>query len=81
MFSTEVIAGIVIGVSLYIIYLLWSSTRKNPYVLQPSFNLDENQREFTLEELADFNGKEGKPTYISLKNVVFDVSTSRLLSF
>ena len=30
----------------------------------------------TLEELAKNNGKDGAPTYIGVRNVVFDVSTS-----
>lgn len=78
MLSSEILYGIVMGVVLYIIYLVYSMTRKPAYNIQPSFNLNENQKEMTLDELAEFNGKDGKPTYIALKNVVFDVSTSRI---
>ena len=35
-------------------------------------------REFTPEELASFNGKEGNPIYISAHGKVYDVSKSRL---
>jgi len=36
-------------------------------------------REFTEEELAQYNGKNGKPIYIAYKGKVFDVSTSFLV--
>lgn len=29
---------------------------------------------FTLEELAEFNGKDGKPAYVAVGGVVYDVS-------
>lgn len=32
------------------------------------------QREFTLEELATFNGSEGKPAYVAINGVVYDMS-------
>ena len=35
-------------------------------------------REFTPEELASFNGKDGNPVYISAHGKVYDVSKSRL---
>jgi predicted heme/steroid binding protein/uncharacterized membrane protein len=35
-------------------------------------------REFTPEELGSFNGKDGKPAYISAHGKVYDVSKSRL---
>ncbi|EYE89114.1 cytochrome B5 [Fervidicella metallireducens AeB] len=42
--------------------------------------LDENffrqEREFTLEELAGFNGADGKPAYIAIDGVVYDVSNN-----
>ncbi len=37
---------------------------------------DENQREFTLEELSEYDGSRGKPGYIAVDGVVYDVSTS-----
>lgn len=33
-------------------------------------------KEFTPQELADYNGKEGRPTYIAYKGVVYDISES-----
>lgn len=32
--------------------------------------------EFTLAELADFDGKEGRPAYVAVDGVVYDVSDS-----
>ncbi len=37
-------------------------------------------KEFTSEELASFNGKEGNPIYISFEGRVYDVTKSRLWS-
>lgn len=36
-----------------------------------------NQRTFTPAELAEFNGKDGKPAYVAVDGVVYDVSASR----
>ncbi len=36
----------------------------------------ENQRKFTVEELSQFDGKNGKPAYIAYKGRVYDVSDS-----
>jgi predicted heme/steroid binding protein len=33
-------------------------------------------KKFTLEELAKFDGKEGRPAYIAYKGKVYDVSES-----
>ncbi|MBS7616970.1 cytochrome B5 [Candidatus Bathyarchaeota archaeon] len=35
-------------------------------------------KEFTEKELAEYNGKNGKPAYIAYKGKVFDVSSSFL---
>ena len=40
----------------------------------------EMTKEFTLEELSSFNGKEGKPVYIAFREKVYDVSKSPLWS-
>ena len=36
------------------------------------------QREFTLGELSQFNGENGKPVYVAYQGKVFDVSASKL---
>ncbi|HIP99328.1 TPA: cytochrome B5 [Candidatus Bipolaricaulota bacterium] len=35
-------------------------------------------REFTLEELARFDGRDGRPAYVAYAGVVYDVTTSFL---
>jgi predicted heme/steroid binding protein len=35
-------------------------------------------RKFTLEELEEYNGKNGKPAYIAYKGKVYDISDSDL---
>ncbi len=39
---------------------------------------DADQKEFTIEELAELNGQDGKPIYIAHQGRVIDVSNSRL---
>lgn len=35
---------------------------------------EEELREFTIEELAAFNGKNGNPAYVAVDGIVYDVS-------
>jgi predicted heme/steroid binding protein len=34
------------------------------------------EKQFTVEELAKFNGKDGRPAYIAFKGQVYDMSNS-----
>jgi predicted heme/steroid binding protein len=36
----------------------------------------EKEREFTIQELSTFNGKNGKPAYVAYKGKVYDVTDS-----
>lgn len=38
----------------------------------------EKKREFTIEELAEFDGKEGSPVYVAFGGTVYDVTNSSL---
>ncbi len=38
----------------------------------------EASRKFTLEELAKFDGKEGRPAYVAISGKVYDVTDSYL---
>lgn len=42
---------------------------------QPQLN-QPIQREFTLEELAQYNGKNGNPAYVAVNGVVYDVTNN-----
>lgn len=44
----------------------------------PSADTLKDRQEFTLEELHNFDGKEGRPAYIVLKGNIYDVTDSRL---
>jgi predicted heme/steroid binding protein len=35
-------------------------------------------KEFTLDELAGFNGKDGNPAYVAYEGVVYDVTESAM---
>ncbi|MBM7663287.1 putative heme/steroid binding protein [Bacillus mesophilus] len=39
--------------------------------------LPNNQRTFTIEELTKFDGKNGRPAYVSVNGVVYDVTNNR----
>ena len=41
-------------------------------------NNSNNVREFTLEELAQYNGLNGKPAYVAVKGIVYDVTNAKL---
>lgn len=41
---------------------------------------EEPPRYFTLSELAQYNGKDGKPAYVAVNGVVYNVSSNRLWS-
>lgn len=40
--------------------------------------MEEGQKKFTLEELKQYDGKEGRPAYIAYKGKVYDVSDNYL---
>jgi predicted heme/steroid binding protein len=42
--------------------------------------VSEELRKFTLEELKEYDGKDGKPAYITSQGKVYDVSQSGLWS-
>jgi predicted heme/steroid binding protein len=42
--------------------------------------VSEELRKFTLEELKEYDGKDGKPAYIAYQGKVYDVSESGLWS-
>ncbi len=37
-------------------------------------NYSRQQKEFTLDELAQFDGSNGKPVYVAIEGIVYDVS-------
>ncbi len=49
-----------------------------PRLRRHLFKVPQKKEEFTLEELHQFDGKEGRPAYIAYKGRVYDVSGSKL---
>lgn len=37
-------------------------------------NYDREEKEFTLEELSQYDGSNGKPAYVAIEGIVYDVS-------
>jgi len=50
-----------------------SQKKLNPYILPTQGNSPE-QRVFTIEELAQYDGSDGKPAYVAINKIVYDVS-------
>lgn len=46
-----------------------------------STNTNSGLREFTLEELAKYNGQNGQPAYVAVKGVVYDVTNQKFWQF
>jgi len=39
-------------------------------------NIKKNERNFTLQELAKFNGKDGNPAYVAVNGIIYDVTNN-----
>jgi len=52
-----------------LINILWREKKKNNRAA-------DLEKQFTLEELAKYNGSNGKPSYIAVEGIVYDVSLS-----
>lgn len=52
--------------------LAYRDIRKSNEIINNSFR--QNQREFTLEELTSYSGEGGKPAYVAVNGIVYDVS-------
>lgn len=52
---------------------LYMMNNPNQYKIQPAVN---DERTFTKEELATYNGKNGMPAYVAIRGIVYDVTNS-----
>jgi predicted heme/steroid binding protein len=43
-------------------------------LLEDNYNFYRQQKEFTLDQLAQYDGKNGKPAYVAIEGIVYDVS-------
>ncbi len=48
---------------------------ETPAELSTENNLNATQKAFTIEELAQYDGKNGNPAYVAVDGIVYDVST------
>ncbi|SDK98289.1 cytochrome b5 domain-containing protein [Natronincola ferrireducens] len=55
-------------------YWQWYNQYPNYPSNQEGENAPSNQREFTLEELAQYDGSGGRPAYVAVNGIVYDVS-------
>jgi hypothetical protein len=77
LFTCSIIAGIII--SYYILGSLFGGTNSNNNIENEEKEEEEKieLRDFTIEQLRKFDGSDNLPIYISLKRVVFDVSSAQ----
>lgn len=67
---------------LFLILIFSSCTQKQPAITEKAVNTQASfqpsgeliNKSFTLEELAKYNGQNGKPAYVAVDGIVFDVS-------
>lgn len=55
-------------------YWLNAAARNIEYAKSELEDVSFRQKEFTLSELAKFNGKNGNPAYIAIDGIVYDVT-------
>lgn len=48
--------------------------RKIDELIDCEYNFYKQKKEFTLDELTGYNGKNGKPAYIAIEGIVYDIS-------
>lgn len=51
-----------------------SGTINQPQI--PPNNTSQNPRTFTIEELANYDGKNGRPAYVAVNGIVYDVTNN-----
>ena len=68
---------IMMSTAFFVTVFIGPRMRKRLKVL-PSVDTLKDRQVLTLEELHNFDGKEGRPAYIALKGNIYDVSDSRL---
>lgn len=55
-------------------YWQWYAQQPNNPSNQEDESTSPNQREFTIEELAQYDGSGGRPAYVAVNGIVYDVS-------
>lgn len=76
--------GILLSIKILLFLIMASTAFIVTFIIGPrlrkkgSMAVSTEKREFTLEELHNFDGKEQRPAYVAYKGKVYDVSSSRL---
>ncbi len=68
---------IMMGTAFFVTVFIGPKMKKKMKAMPSSDNLKDRQ-ELTLEELHNFDGKEGRPAYVALNDNIYDVTNSRL---
>ncbi len=53
---------------------LWNKVEQLKFVTQLEQDTPNTQQTMTREQLAQYNGKNGKPAYVAVKGIVYDVT-------
>ncbi len=64
---------IMAGTAFIVTFIIGPKLRKRVLI-----TMSDNKKEFTLEELHNYDGKEQRPAYVAYKGKVYDVTSSRL---
>lgn len=67
--------SLILAIAILLLPAAVGCTQKPPENNSPTPS-DSPQLELTLEELAAYNGKEGKPAYVAVDGIIYDVSGS-----
>jgi predicted heme/steroid binding protein len=69
---------LVLVLSLLLTVGLTACTNDTASVDTPTTQTPDADRVFTTAELAQYNGRNGQPTYVAVNGIVYDLSTSSL---
>jgi len=76
--------GILLLVKIVLFLVMVSTAAVVTFIIGPKLrkrkqlSIEEHRQDLTMEELAQFDGKEGRPAYVAVEGKIYNVSESRL---